>query len=60
MELTKENIEEWKKELDHLAINSPLRHSFSDTLSDDEWLKENLGDDTTDVIDTEIYYARQD
>jgi len=38
MELTRENMADWKRELDKLAEDIIGRQNFSKCLSDEEWL----------------------
>ena len=58
MILTEENLEEWKKELDkEFNMRTQTTHNiFSNTLSNKEWLKSNLGEDHTDVVSEELSY----
>lgn len=65
MILTKDNLEEWKVELDKEAERRGLYEdaedtAMSETLDDADWLKDCIGEDTKEVIADEIYYAMQD
>jgi len=58
MKLTKLNIKQWKKELDSEAkIRMPKDwQKLSNTLCDNDWLTDYLGEDTVDVVSSELSY----
>jgi hypothetical protein len=58
MKLTKTNIKHWKKELDKEAkIRMPKDwQKLSNTLCDNDWLTDYLGEDTVDVVSAELSY----
>ena len=53
MNLTKENLQEWKSELNHLA-EPHFGKNFANCLSDEDWMAENLGDDTQYVVNENL------
>jgi hypothetical protein len=56
--LTKDNIEEWKKELNE-AIEMHLAHdgNYSDCKSDEEWLDDCIGQDAEEIALDEMSYG---
>ena len=56
MELTKNNLKEWKKELDKIAESHFGKH-FSSHVSDDEYLQDYIGEDTKDVLRDNLSYC---
>lgn len=60
MELTKENIAEWKKELDKLMKDFvPADHKYSDCNTDETWLADYEGKRPEDVKEDDLYYSAQ-
>jgi len=55
MELTKNNLTEWKAELNRIA-EPYLGKDFADCLSDEEYLKDYLDEDTEDVLRDNLSY----
>jgi len=58
MKLTKLNIKQWKKELDSEAKKRMPKdwQKLSNTLCDNDWLTDYLGEDTVDVVSSELSY----
>lgn len=60
MELTKENIEEWKKELDKLGKNLVKPYEkYSSLCTEKMWLDDYEGQEPQEVIDDDLYYSAQ-
>ena len=55
--LTKENLKEWRTELDGLCVDADYP-ALSDTLSDEDWL-EYAGTTPEDYLNEEIRYGRR-
>lgn len=53
MKLTKENIAEWKKDLDKKMLKKHGFKNYSSCLGDDQWIKDYLGSTPEDVIEAE-------
>lgn len=53
MQLTVENLKEWKKALDKECRRQNWM-PFSNCLSDDNWINEYLGEDHIDIVHEEI------
>ena len=56
MKLTKDNIQEWKQELDKLML--PY-YPLSQTITDEEWLEGYEGDEPESAMEDELFYALQ-
>lgn len=54
MKLSRENLSEWKEELDIEFKNQYGVENFSETLSDEQWIDYWDGDEVQDVIDAEV------
>lgn len=54
MNLTKENITDWKKALDKLMYDNMGLRNYSTTITDEEWLKKYHGVSATDAVADEI------
>ena len=58
MILTKDNLKQWKEQLDKdVKRLSDFDWDLSKTLSDEEWLADYLEEDTEDVVRDEISYG---
>lgn len=53
LELTKENIAEWKAELRKEMLERHTIDRYDETLSDEDWLADYIGQTPDDVIDGE-------
>lgn len=53
MELTTENLQEWKAQLNEVA-KPHFGNDFANCLSDEDWLKENLGDTPEQVVNQNL------
>ena len=52
MKLTEHNLTEWKNEMDEIAKRR-MPHGWqalSETLSDDEWIRDYIGEDSENVV----------
>lgn len=58
--LTKKNLHKWKDALDRESKRQKLPYKLSETKPDNDWLKENIGDDVYEIVSSEVFYARQD
>ena len=58
MKLKKNNIQQWKEELDKEAKKRMPKdwQKLSETLCDNDWLNDYLGEDTVDVVSGELSY----
>ena len=59
MELTKDNLQEWKAELDRLfksQFPNAMNENFSSTRFDKEWIEECEGYEPQTAIDNEVQY----
>lgn len=60
MILTKENILDWKKELDELMKDFvPTDHKYSDCNDSHWWLKNYGGQTPEDVKEDDLFYSSQ-
>ncbi len=55
MILTKDNLQEWKKELNKIA-KPYFGKDFASCLSDDEYLRDYLEEDTNDILIDNLSY----
>jgi hypothetical protein len=58
MELTKDNLTEWKAAVDKL-MKKKTGMTLSETMCDKEWLDDCLGDTPEEVVETELSYWSQ-
>ena len=56
MELTKENLPEWKAEVTKLMFEQHKVKDFGNCCSDEEWLEQMEGGTPQDAIDAEVEY----
>ncbi len=56
MELTVENLEEWKTEVTNLMFEQHEVKDFGNCCSDEEWLEQMEGATPQDAIDAEVEY----
>ena len=56
MELTKENLQEWKAELSRLMMEQHGVNDFGSSWKDKDWLDQMEGGTPQDAIDEEISY----
>lgn len=54
MNLTRENIADWKKAFDKLMYDNMRLSDYSTTITDEEWLKKYNGVSATDAVADEI------
>lgn len=56
MELTKENLQEWKAELDRIMFTKYEVENYSQCKTDDEWLEDYLDRQPEDAESDEVQY----
>ena len=59
MKLTKENVQDWKKELDKIYFEKMGIEKLSEANSDETWLDLYEGDTPEYAVDTDLYYGSQ-
>jgi hypothetical protein len=55
MTLTKENLSEWKQEVDRM-MKDKVGMTLSETRTDEEWLRDCIGEEAIDVVTDELSY----